>query len=672
MANHLINEKSPYLLQHAKNPVDWYPWSDEAFEKAAAEDKPVFLSIGYSTCHWCHVMAHESFEDHEIAHLLNTRFVPVKVDREERPEVDLVYMSVCQAMTGQGGWPLTIIMTPSKKPFFAGTYLPARSRYHMTGLQELLVRTAELWSSNRKQLLQFSEDLLSSLKQKRPVSSQAEVSWDMAERGYEELNSIFDRNYCGFGRAPKFPVPHNLLFLLMFYERRGNHQALAMAEKTLVSMARGGIHDQIGGGFSRYSTDDQWLVPHFEKMLYDNALLVLAYLEGYRLTNRSYYKETVQKILSYIARELTGEEGGFYCGQDADSEGVEGKYYVFTKKEISRVLDHDDDSSMFCRRFSITKQGNFEGKNIPNLIHTPEYEQSDRRMDRLCSIVYEYRLKRTPLHTDDKILTSWNSMMIMAFAKSGFLLDCTFYEDMAKHAQEFTERRLTDKHGRLLVRYRGGESAFLGNLDDYAYNCLALLTLYEVTLSVNYLEMAVRRAEQMVDLFWDHEQSGFFFYGNDAQELIERPKEIYDGAVPSGNSAAAHVLLSLAGLTAQESWRQLSERQLDFLASGAVNAPSAHCFSLMAFMRAMDENRELICVSSSNEVPVELSAYLKKQAAHSVFVLFKCPANEINLSRIAPFTRDYAIPESGVRYYLCKNHACGIPFSSLAEKMEFL
>lgn len=667
--NRLINEKSPYLLQHAYNPVDWFPWGEEAFAKAEAEDKPVFLSVGYSTCHWCHVMAHESFENEDVAKILNDRFIAVKVDREERPDVDMVYMSVCQSMTGQGGWPLTIIMAPDKRPFFAGTYLPAASAYGMTGLEELLTGVANLWARDRERLINLSETVISTLKSKKIQSGSAAPSWELIKHGYDGLKYSFDRTYGGFGGAPKFPVPHNLLFLLSYYSETREEQALVMADRTLTAMARGGIHDQIGGGFSRYSTDDRWLVPHFEKMLYDNALLAITYLEGFRLTGNPYYKTVTEHLLSYVRKELTDAEGGFYCGQDADSEGVEGKYYVFSREEIGQCLEDDRERGHFCQWFDITERGNFEGKNIPNLIHNSNYDQDGSihgiSMDTLCQRVYEYRRKRTTLHKDDKILTSWNSMMIMACARAGLLFDSSLYREMAENAQGFIEKRLTDGQDRLFVRYRDGESAFPGNLDDYAYYSLALLTLYESTLDIRYLEMAVHRAGQMVDLFWDRDNKGFYFYGNESPMLIDRPKELYDGAIPSGNSAAAHVLLALSRLTAQPSWAGLASEHMGFLAAGIGDAPYAHCFSLSAFIRAMGVQKEVVCVSRDNEVPGELYAYLRSHGMNQVSVLFKCPENENRLARVAPFTVAYGIPEKGTLYYLCENHACSAPVTSL-------
>uniref|UniRef100_UPI003323B985 thioredoxin domain-containing protein n=1 Tax=Enterocloster asparagiformis TaxID=333367 RepID=UPI003323B985 len=522
--------------------------------------------------------------------------------------------------------------------------------------------------NDRKRLLNMSHQILAVLRRTPDASSPADPE-ALARRGYEELRAAFDKAYGGFGRAPKFPAAHNLLFLMRYRAWADEPQALAMAEKTLSSMARGGIHDHLGGGFSRYSTDQMWLVPHFEKMLYDNALLALAYLEGYRLTGNRFYQRTARQILDYVRRELTGPEGGFYCGQDADSQGVEGKYYVFSEEEIGRVLGSRKDQEKFCRRYGITKEGNFEGANIPNLIHNPDYEQRDLEMDALCRRLYEYRLKRLPLHRDDKILASWNALMIIACARAGFLLDDPGYLEMAGRAQMFVEQKLFDENGRLLVRYRQGESAFPGNLDDYAFYCLALLTLYEVTLDASYLELAVNRAEQMVELFWDEERGGFYFYGSDVPELIDRPKELYDGAMPSGNSAAAHVLASLADLTANRDWRSFADRQLDFLAAGIADFPSAHSFSLTALMDAGEPGSQLVCVSAQNEVPGELYAYRREPEHGRMSILFKCPDNEARLSRLAPFTREYPVPDLGTCYYLCQNHTCGLPFTSLSEGM---
>lgn len=668
--NHLEYEKSPYLLQHRENPVDWYPWGEEAFQKAGKEDKPVFLSIGYSTCHWCHVMAHESFEDDEVARLLNRFFVPVKVDREERPDIDAVYMSACQAMTGSGGWPLTLLLTPDKKPFFAGTYLPKASRYGMPGLVELLEQTAELWESDRESMCQTGERILAAMNQnrerKRGQKDKKDQEKDfvaLVEQGVRELKGRYDERFGGFGTAPKFPAAHNLLFLMRYGLTNKDARCLEMADNTLRQMARGGIYDQIGGGFCRYSTDERWLVPHFEKMLYDNAWLAEVYLEAGVILRDSFYTKTARRTLDYVKRELTAPEGGFYCGQDADSEGREGEYYVFSLNEIEEVLG--EGAQEFCRWFGITETGNFEGKNIPNLLENRDFTHTPETVKGSVSKLYDYRKSRTVLHRDDKILTSWNSMMITAYARAGFWLGDREYTKMAQRAEQFIANYLINEEDRIMVRYREGECAFLGNLEDYAYYCRALLSLYDSTFQIGYLEKAVHRAGQMMQLFWDEEEYGFYFYGRDDEKLISRPKEVYDGAVPSGNSVAAHVLNRLFQLTGEDRWRGCRDLQMDFLASEAEVLPSGHSFSLLAFEEMMRPGTELVCVSENEEVPEELSAFMKRQHQRQIAVLFKCPGNERKLSEAAPFTKGYPIPESGQRYYLCKNRSCLAPFSDI-------
>lgn len=662
--NHLKYEKSPYLLQHRENPVDWYPWGEEAFHKAEEENKPVFLSIGYSTCHWCHVMAHESFEDTEVAGLLNQFFVPVKVDREERPEIDAVYMSACQAMTGSGGWPLTLLLTPDKKPFFAGTYLPKDSRYGMYGLVELLEQTAELWESDRENLCQTGERILAAMDQQHRNKKDQENDFSaLAEQGAGELKGRYDERFGGFGTAPKFPAAHNLLFLLQYGEAKGDGGCLMMADRTLEYMARGGICDQIGGGFCRYSTDERWLVPHFEKMLYDNAWLAGAYLRAGIVLRKPFYTGIVRGILDYVQREMTDPQGGFYCGQDADSEGTEGKYYVFTKKEIEEVLG--EKAQGFCHWFGITEKGNFEGKNIPNLLENSEFQHIPEQIQDSAGKIYEYRRSRTELHRDDKILTSWNSMMIAACARAGLLLADKRYLEMARRAEQFITDHLVNEEDRLMVRYREGESAFLGNLEDYAYYCYALLVLYDVTLQIGYLGKAVHRAEQMMQLFWDDEEYGFYFYGRDDEELVCRPKEVYDGAVPSGNSVAAHVLNRLFRLTGEDRWRGCRDLQMDFLASEVSAFPSGHSFSLLVFEEMMDPGVELVCVSEREDIPEQLWEFLRKQGQRRMTVLFKCPANEKEMSQLAPFTKEYPVPDTGEKYYLCRNQSCLAPFSDI-------
>lgn len=662
MANRLMQEKSPYLLQHGDNPVDWYPWCEEAFRRAAEEDKPIFLSIGYSTCHWCHVMAHESFEDREVADLLNREFISIKVDREERPDVDAVYMSVCQAITGSGGWPLTVFMTPEQKPFFAGTYFPKHGGYGRFGLMELLERVADLWKNNRKELLKAGNQITAAIN-RNPAGSKQEPDRKLAQRAYAQLAGRFDHQWGGFGESPKFPTPHNLLFLLRYAETTQEPKALKMVEITLEDMARGGIFDHIGGGFSRYSTDEMWLVPHFEKMLYDNALLLTAYVNAYQHTKRECFSDTAHRTAQYIHRELTGKEGGCCCGQDADSDGVEGKYYVFTPEEIKTVLG-EGDGEEFCRLYDITQSGNFEGRNIPNRIRSFEagWNRNDPRLKKL----YDYRLNRTKLHKDDKILLSWNAWAMIALAKAGQVLEETSYLDAAVRIHGLIESKMVDENDRLHLRYRDGEAAYAGQLDDYAVYALALMELYRVTFEAKYLQSAIHRARQMVELFEDREHGGYFMTASDGEQLIARPKETYDGAMPSGNSAAAMVLQTLASLTGERKWQAAADRQLRFLAGEIGEYPSASCFGVLAMMDALYPHRELVCATSDG-LPDELKNYLKSHPADDLHVLLKTKENAEALAACAPFTKDYPIPERGTMYYLCENGACKAPVPDFSK-----
>lgn len=656
MANRLKQEKSPYLLQHGENPVDWYPWGEEAFQRAAREDKPVFLSIGYSTCHWCHVMAHESFEDEEVAGLLNREFVCIKVDREERPDVDAVYMSVCQAVTGSGGWPLTIFMTPEQIPFFAGTYFPKRGSYGRYGLMELLEQVASLWKTNREELLRAGNQITAAINRDQRNSGH-EPNRKLVERAYSQLARQFDHHWGGFGRAPKFPTPHNLLMLMRYAETVQEPKALKMAVVTLEAMARGGIHDQIGGGFSRYSTDEMWLVPHFEKMLYDNALLLMTCVKAYQHTKRECFADVAHRTAGYILRELTEAEGGCYCGQDADSDGVEGKYYVFTPAEVKGVLG-EADGEEFCRLYDITASGNFEGKSIPNRIQSREkgWDRDDPRLEKLRGC----RLHRTRLHKDDKILLSWNAWTMIGLANAGQVLGEQSYLDAAIRIHEFIEKKMTDDSGRLYLRYRDGEAAHAGQLDDYAVYALALLELYRATFNVRYLQEAARRAGQMLELFEDKAHGGCFMTAADSERLIARLKETYDGAIPSGNSAAAMALQRLASLTGETEWQTAADRQLRFLAGEIGEYPSSSCFGVLAMMGALYPHRELVCASAAG-LPDELKAYLTEQPADDLQILLKTAENGEILSTLAPFTKDYPVPVQGAVYYLCENGACKAP-----------
>ena len=663
--NKLIDEKSPYLLQHAYNPVKWYPWGEEAFQKAKEENKPVFLSIGYSTCHWCHVMAHESFEDDEVAHLLNESFVCIKVDKEERPDIDTVYMTICQATTGHGGWPLTILMTPYQKPFYAATYIPKHTQYGILGLMELLDQIAVKWAKNPTSMLRTGDQIADIMKHEFEASSDsAKVTNELIGLAVTQFNQSFDHDYGGFGNEPKFPTPHNLMFLLRYAKLESDEKALFMVENTLMHMYRGGIYDHVGYGFSRYSTDARWLVPHFEKMLYDNAMLAITYTEAYQSTKNPIYKAVAEQILEYVRREMTDKEGGFYCAQDADSEGVEGKYYVFTPEEVTSVLGNND-GSFFCEYFNITKEGNFEGTSIPNLIKSNELKPDNERVQRVCNQMYTYRLNRTQLHKDDKILTSWNALMITAYATAARVFQKEDYADVAKQAAEFIDTRLTDETGRLYVRFREGNSAHYGLIDDYAFYCMALCSLYDATFEIKYIKRALKLADEMLELFWDDKYGGFFLNASDSEELIYRPKEIYDGAIPSGNSVAGYALTRLAHLTANPKMMEYSGKQLRFLAGQVKDYPAGHSFSLIAFLGELYPSKEIVCITDEKEEYQDLKDYLAEHFEPNTVVLMKSEENSEEVLRTASYVVDYQKINDKTTYYVCENHSCLAPTNSL-------
>lgn len=673
MSNRLKSEKSPYLLQHKDNPVNWYPWCEEAFRRAKEEDKPIFLSIGYSTCHWCHVMAHESFEDETAAQILNQGYICIKVDREERPDIDAVYMSVCQAVTGSGGWPLTIVMTPEQKPFFAGTYFPRERYYGRPGLVDILRELLSLWKDRREELVRAGEEITAAINRTGSAANPGNSRISRRDnailrKAYQIFAQQFDPVWGGFGSAPKFPAPHNLLFLMRYAEEEEGcradgegSEALHMAERTLDAMAEGGIHDHIGGGFSRYSTDERWLVPHFEKMLYDNALLILAYLEIYRLTGKEKYADTVRHTADYILRELTDVRGGFYCGQDADSDGVEGKYYVFTPEEAESVLGKDDGQA-FCRLYGITEEGNFEGKSIPNRIE----KTTGSVRSSWIQAMYEYRLSRTKLHKDDKILLSWNAWTILAFARAGAVLKEDGYLEVSKRAQRFIETHMTGEDNRLYLRYRDGETAHKGQLEDYAVYTLALLELYGATFQTEYLGNAILRAQQMAEFFEDSEAGGYYISASDAGRLIARPKEIYDGAIPSGNSAAAMALQRLALLTGENRWQEAAGRQLGFCAGEIQEYPAGYSYVLLAMADTVYPHKELVCTVSGS-MSEELRMQLAELAAGGMSILVKTEENQEELAECAPFTAEYPIPQEGKMYYLCEDGACRAPVKTLQQ-----
>ncbi len=526
--NRLINEKSPYLLQHAYNPVDWYPWGEEAFEKARNENKPIFLSIGYSTCHWCHVMAHESFEDEEVAGLMNRAFVCIKVDREERPDIDNIYMTVCQIILGRGGWPLNIIMTPGRKPFFAGTYIPKKSRFSQTGMLELVPRIEEIWDRQHEEVLDSAEKITSTIQNMISESAGEGIGEAIMEEAYDELLSSFDSEYGGFERAPKFPTPHKIFFLLRYWRRSGNPEALHMVEYTLDNMYRGGIHDHLGSGFHRYSTDNMWVVPHFEKMLYDQALIAIAYTENYQVTGKKLYKEAAEGILDYVLRDLTSPEGGFYCGEDADVEGEEGIYYLWTLEEIRNVLSPED-SELITKVFNLKEEGNFEeeirGKKTgTNLLYMPRSlgslaaelkistDEIESRVKLVKEKLLEARNERKRPARDDKILTDWNGLMIAALAKGFQTFGEEKYLKAAEKAADFILKNFYSPDKRLLHRYRDGVAGISGTADDYAFLIHGLLELYEAGFELRYLKAALCLNRELLEHFWDPVHGGLYLY----------------------------------------------------------------------------------------------------------------------------------------------------------------
>lgn len=609
--NRLINEKSPYLLQHAYNPVDWRPWGDAAFDKAERENKPILLSIGYSTCHWCHVMERESFEDDDVATLLNDHFVAVKVDREERPDVDHIYMDICQALTGSGGWPLTVFLTPDKKPFFAGTYFPKESKWGRPGLMDILQNISRQWRYDQLRLMQYGDDIIQSMSAhlSQKVGSGG-LSYAQLDHAYAELEKYFDGEYGGFSSAPKFPTPHNLLFLLRYWRRTGKPKCLAMVEKTLLGMRQGGIYDHLGFGFCRYSTDHKWLVPHFEKMLYDNALLCYAYLEAYQATENKEYATVAEEIIEYVLRDMTNSEGAFYSAEDADSEGLEGLFYLWTKQEIIDALGWEH-GCIFADYYHVTEDGNFEhGKSIIHSIHRDPGEYAAKlhmKQEELASILangreklYLLRENRTRPFKDDKILTSWNALMIIALAKAGNILDRPDYVQKAKAALSFIETHLVRDDGRILARYRDGQAAFPAYLDDYAFLLWSHVELYAATFDMTFLSKAKRLAENLLALFQDQNAGGFFFTGKDAEQLIIRPKEFYDGAMPSGNAVAVFALLRLARLTGDNSLLAPVEAVFSTFGKEVKQAPRAYVFFLLALDLFLEPPQQIVIAGERN------------------------------------------------------------------------
>jgi len=673
MANALAREQSPYLLQHAENPVHWRPWGEDAFQRARKEDKPVFLSVGYATCHWCHVMAHESFEDEEVAKLLNEHYVSVKVDREERPDVDSIYMTVCQALTGHGGWPLSVFMTPDKKPFYAGTYFPKNSRMGMPGFMDILSHIANLWESHRDRVLQVSDQVTQAVQPKAKLHK-APLSPDMLEKGYRQLESAFDPKWGGFGKAPKFPSPHHLTFLLRYHKRNPRSRALEMVETTLENMRMGGIFDHVGLGFSRYSVDEKWLVPHFEKMLYDQAMLAMAYTEAFQLTGKEFFARVAREIFQYVLRDMRSPGGGFYSAEDADSEGEEGKFYVWSAEEVKSVLG-EESGNLFCRFYDITGPGNFEGKNIPHVTRSVQaFAQSagldaqelEKTLEEGRRKLFEVREQRIHPLKDDKVLTSWNGLMIAALAKGYQALQEPAYLEAASAAAGFVLESLRREDGRLLRRYRNGQTAHDGYLDDYAFFIWGLLELYECAFHTPYLKEALSLQNKMGELFRDEKDGGFFFTPQGGEEHIVRDKDIYDGAVPSGNSVAALNLIRLARMTGDPRREEEADETLETFSGMVSDYPMAYTQYLNALDFAMGPAKEIVVVGTEKNPSLgeEMIRAIQRTFLPNR-VLLRRKGEDQELSSLAPYTAALKPVEDGPTVYVCEKYACRSPVNDL-------
>jgi len=589
--NHLKGEESPYLKQHMTNPVDWYPWGEKAFKKAKKKDLPIFLSIGYSTCHWCHVMEEESFTDQEIAEILNENFVSIKVDREERPEIDKLYMEVCKAMTGSGGWPLSIFMTPAKKPFYAATYIPKNDKYGRRGLLSILPQIKKLWDSQREKLLSTANEVVNHLN-KNENFDKVDIDERVIEKAADILDRIFDKKYGGFGNSPKFPMPHYLLFLLDYSKNSNNDKYLNMVETSLQNLRAGGIYDQLGQGFHRYSTDQKWEVPHFEKMLYDQALLIYTYLETYRETNKNFYRDIVEEIIDYLKRDMLSETGGFYAAEDADSDGEEGKYYYWNLSELENNLTKEE-YDKFLSVFAIDdeKKINLRLKNVKDYKSLTNIKQK---------LLYE-REKRTRPGRDNKILTDWNGLTVAALAKAGFVLNKEEYIKLAEKTLSFIDKKMKSDKGRLAHSYCNGKVTEYSNLDDYSFYLWGLIELHQATLKEIYINKAVEIAEEMIKLFWDEKEGGFYYTNKENQELFLRQKDTADSAIPAGNSIAGYNLLRLAQLTDNMRYRSITETLIEALSKDIYNNPVNHIFLLFSYKYLQEPFKEIKIIGDINE-----------------------------------------------------------------------
>ena len=677
--NRLVFEQSPYLLQHAGNPIDWFPWGEEAFAKAKKEGKPIFLSIGYTTCHWCHVMEHESFEDEEVAELMNKHYVCVKVDREERPDVDNVYMTVTQMMTGGGGWPMTVIMTPEKVPFFSGTYFPKES------MMQLLPHFVGVWQDDREKVFELGKAIIEDLSKLAGGSPGGDLNASHLDSCYRSLASSYDHSNGGFGRRPKFPTAHNLSFLLRYYARTGEGKALSMVERTLEKIRLGGIYDHVGLGIHRYSTDERWFLPHFEKMLYDQALFAIANLECYQVTKKEQYAEVAREIFAYVIRDMTSPEGGFYSAEDADSEGEEGKFYVWERSEIEEVLGKED-AELYARVYNFEEGGNFldeathqkTNANVPHLRKPTTQVAEDEeltpeemlaRLEKIRAKLFKARKTRIHPQKDDKILTDWNGLMISAFAKGGRMLEQSEYLQTATKAADYCLEVLRRKDGRLLKRSRLGKAGMPAHLEDYAFLVQGLLDLYEATFQHRHLKAAINLTDLTIKHFTDPEAGGFFLTADDGEKLLVRAKEIYDGAIPSGNSVMALNLLRIGRITGKEKYDEAAEETFHAFAGFASKSPSGCNVLMTALDFAIGPSLEIVVTGKREDKETE--KLLKK--INSTFlpnkVLLFRPADEEKpkLAEIAPFVLNQGLIKGKPAVYVCRNQACELPVTTIAD-----
>ncbi len=688
--NILKYEKSPYLQQHADNPVHWMPWGNEAFKLAERQDKPIFLSIGYSTCHWCHVMEKESFEDKDVAGLMNKTFVNIKVDREERPDIDKIYMSVAQMMTGRGGWPLTIIMTPLKEPFFAATYIPKENRGGQTGLIQLIPGIDQLWKTKRKDILASKDKIKSLLEDIADNTSEGAVDYSMIEKAYNGFYDIFDSEYGGFGNAPKFPSAHNLSFLLNYWKRSNNPYPLEMVEKTLLSMRNGGIWDHIGFGFHRYSTDRKWILPHFEKMLYDQAINAFAYLDAYQATGKDIYKETAMLIYDYVNENMRSPEGAFYSAEDADSEGEEGTFYVWDSTEIENLLG-EDDGNIIKKVFNIKKNGNFRdeatgdnsGKNI--LYRTAAYAELAKEMEidadvftkklnGLMAELYKYRKNRIPPFKDDKVLTDWNGLMAAAYARGGRIFDDHNLIGIAEDSIAFIIDNMTNEDDDLFHRYREGQSSIKSNLDDYAFIVLALIELYQSTFKFKYIIKALEFQGCLDKYFWDDKKGGYFFTDSRSEELIVRQKESYDGAIPSGNSVSAFNLLRLGRITMNPEFEKKAARIGAVFEKDIKNSPVSHTYLLSVFDYLSGPSYEIIIVDGEKkEESKEFFKIINKHFIPNKIVIYKSDNQDYSrVSGLKAFIDGLHPINNKPTAYICKNYYCELPITNKKDLIRSL